>query len=168
MNAFMGALLLLVFLFGAWKKVAVAQSFTAGAREGLETALHILPPLFCMLTAVSALRASGVLERAVAFLAPLLAGTNVPAEVLPLFLMRPLSGSASLAMVGELMETFGPDSPQGLLGAVMCASGETLFYVLAVYAGSSGVRKTRYLIPCALFSWLMGGIAAAWVWPLAA
>ena len=144
----MGALLLLVFLFGAWKKVAVAQSFTAGAREGLETALHILPPLFCMLTAVSALRASGVLERAVAFLAPLLAGTNVPAEVLPLFLMRPLSGSASLAMV--------------------CASGETLFYVLAVYAGSSGVRKTGYLIPCALFSWLMGGIAAAWVWPLAA
>ncbi|MBR6524854.1 MAG: spore maturation protein [Clostridia bacterium] len=167
MNSLMTVLLLAVFVFGAWKNVPVAQSFMTGAREGMDTALQILPSLFCMLIAVAALRTSGILEEAVALLSPLLQRCGIPADVLPLFLMRPLSGSASLAMAGELMATFGPDSPQGILGAILCASAETLFYVLAVYAGAAGVRKTGYLIPCALLTWLMGGAAAALVWPLA-
>lgn len=168
MNLLMSILLLSVFLVGAWKKTTVAQSFMAGAREGMNTALQILPPLFCMLLAVSALRTSGIMERVVGLFMPFFEKTGAPAEVLPLFLMRPLSGSASLAMAGEMMERFGPDSPQGLLGAVLCGSSETLFYVLAVYGGAAGVKKTGYLIPCALLSWLMGGVAAVLVWPLAA
>ena len=162
-----GVLVLGSVLAGVLRKVNCVEAMTAGAKTGLNTAVGILPPLVCMLSAIACLNASGLTERLFELLSPVFRGTGIPHEVLSLFVLRPLSGSGSLAAVRELMALYGPDSPQALAGAVLCASGDTVFYVLAVYAGASGVKQTGYTVPAALFGWLMGGITALLVWPLA-
>ena len=160
-------LVLLVMILGVVKKVRCADAMITGAKEGLGTAAGILPSLVCMMTAVGCLRASGLMDQMLSVFAPALSWLPLPREALPLLLVRPLSGSASMAMVKELMDVYGPDSPQAVAGCILSASGETLFYVLAVYTGASGVRKTRHAVPAGLFAWLCGALAAAFVWPMA-
>lgn len=162
-----GALVFAALLSGVVRRVNCMDAMAAGARAGLETLKGMLPPLLCMLTALSCLRHSGLTEHLLAALAPVFGGTGIPHEVLSLLILRPLSGSGSLAAVQEMMLVYGPDSPQALAGAVLCASGDTVFYVLAVYTGASGVTKTGYTVPAALFGWALGAIAALIVWPMA-
>lgn len=157
-------LLLITLALGAAKKVQVCDVFLTGAREGIEMAKGILPTLIAMLVAIGAFRTSGLMDLLVNFCAPVLDMAGLPREVLPLMLMRPLSGSASLAMVQELMQTYGPDSRIGLVACTLCASNETLFYVLSVYTAAAGIRKCRHVVPCALFSWLCGSLASGLVW----
>ena len=133
-----------------------------GAGEGLQILVRILPALVGLVTAVQMLRASGAIEMAAQCLSPLLERLGLPAELLPLMLVRPISGSAALGVGSEIIGTYGPDSYLGRVAAVMLGSTETTFYTIAVYFGAVGISKTRYAVPAALAADLTGFLMAAW------
>ena len=135
---------------------------TDGAREGFSMLLTIAPALIVLLGAVGMLRASGALEALSAVLSPALEFLGIPAETVLLLLIRPLSGSAALAVGAELMAAHGPDSLVGRTAAVMLGSTETTYYTVSVYFGACGVKKTRYAIPAALIADVVGFLAASW------
>ena len=135
---------------------------TDGAREGFSMLLTIAPALIVLLGAVGMLRASGALEAFSAALSPALKFLGIPAETVLLLLIRPLSGSAALAVGAELMAAHGPDSLVGRTAAVMLGSTETTFYTVSVYFGACGVKKTRYAVPAALIADVVGFLAASW------
>ena len=137
----------------------VFEAMLDGIRQGLTTLLRILPPLIALLTAVYMLRASGALEALTELLRPALELLGIPPETAPLMLLRPISGSGAAA--SELMQSFGPDSYVGRTAAVMLGSTETTFYVVAVYFGAAGVRRTRWAVPAALCADLAGFAASA-------
>lgn len=139
-------------LFALTRRVDVYAAITDGAQEGLTVLLRILPSLVGLLTAVYMLRASGALEFLEAFLSPVLALIGIPEDLAALLLIRPVSGSAALALGSELMAEHGPDSYIGRIASVMLGSSETTFYTVAVYFGSAGIRRTRYAIPAALIA----------------
>ena len=135
---------------------------TDGAKEGFSMLLTIAPALIVLLGAVGMLRSSGALEALSAVLSPALEFLGIPAETVLLLLIRPLSGSAALAVGAELMAAHGPDSLVGRTAAVMLGSTETTFYTVSVYFGACGVKKTRYAIPAALIADVVGFLAASW------
>jgi len=151
-----------VALYGMARRVDVFGALVQGAGEGLNTLLRIAPALVGLLTAVYMLRASGALELAAQALEPLLERVGLPPELLPLMLVRPISGSAALGVGAELIATHGPDSMLGRMAAVMLGSTETTFYTIAVYFGAVGITRTRYAVPAALCADLVGFWAAAW------
>lgn len=155
-------LMLGVALFGLIKKVDLWGSLMAGAQDGLKVLLRIVPALIGLMTAVYMLRASGALELAGQVLGPILRIAGIPAEVIGLLLVRPVSGSAALGVGAELINTYGPDSLVGRTAAVMLGSTETTFYTIAVYFGAAGVARTRYAVPAALCADVAGFLAAAW------
>ena len=122
----------------------------------------ILPALILLLTSVSMLRASGAAEIISRILAPLFSRFGIPPETALLVLIRPISGSAALAVGADLMAQYGPDSPVGRTVAVMLGSTETTFYTISVYFGAAGIRKTRYTVPAALFADFVGFFMASW------
>ena len=134
----------------------------SGAAEGLRLLLAIFPYLILLLTAVSMLRASGAMEEIQKLLAPLFRLFGIPEECTLLVLIRPISGSAALAVGTDLMRTYGVNSPVGRTAAVMLGSTETTFYTVSVYFGAAGIRKTRYTIPAALLADFIGFFAASW------
>ena len=133
-----------------------------GGAEGLRLLGSILPALVLLLCAVHMLRASGAMELLSGLLAPAFSALGIPHETAMLVLIRPISGSAALAVGADLMATYGPDSPIGRTVAVMLGSTETTFYTISVYFGAAGIRKTRYAIPAALFADLVGFCMASW------
>ncbi|MCL2678385.1 MAG: spore maturation protein [Clostridiales bacterium] len=139
-------LLLVIPLYAFIKKVPVFEVFVQGAAEGLGTAIRILPFLLGMLVAISVLRASGAFDFLLACLQPITALLGIPAEVLPLALMRPLSGGGALGITADLIKTHGPDSFIGRLASIMQGSTDTTFYILAVYFGSVNIVKYRYAL----------------------
>ena len=151
-----------VALYGAFHRVDVYSSLVQGAGEGLSTLVRIVPSLVGLMTAVYMLRASGALELAALALAPLLERVGLDPELLPLMLVRPISGSAALGVGAELISTSGPDSQLGRTAAVMLGSTETTFYTIAVYFGAVGITRTRYAVPAALCADLTGFLAASW------
>ena len=155
------ALLTAAALYGALRDVDVYAALCAGARDGLRVLRDILPPLVVLLTAVAMLRASGALDALARALSPVLGVLGIPPECAPLMFLRPFSGSGALALGGELMRQYGPDSAVGRTAAVMLGSTETTFYVIGVYFGAAGVRKTRYAIPAAIVADLTGFFMAA-------
>lgn len=152
----------LVALYAAGRRVDVYAALVKGAGQGLEVLARIAPALIALMAAVYMLRASGALELAAQVLGPLLERLGLPAQLLPLMLVRPVSGSAALGVGAELMGTYGPDSELGRMAAVMLGCTETTFYTIAVYFGSVGINKTRYAVPAALCADLTGFLAAAW------
>lgn len=131
-----------------------------GAKQGFTTILNIVPYLIAMIVAIGMLRASGFFNLLAKFLAPLLAKIGMPPEVLPLALIRPFSGSASTGIMAELIHQYGGDSLIAKISATMMGSTETTFYVIAVYFGSIGIRRTRHAIPAGLIADLAGIIAS--------
>ena len=148
-------------LFAALRGEDAYAALCAGAKDGLHVLRDILPPLIVLLTAIAMLRASGALDALTSLLSPALRFLGIPPECAPLLLLRPFSGSGALAVGGELLRLYGPDSTVGRTAAVMLGSTETTFYVVGVYFGACGVRKTRWAIPAALIADLVGFIAAA-------
>lgn len=154
-------LLLLTFLgWGFVKKVKVYEVFVEGAKDGFNTAVRIIPYLVAMLFAIGIFRASGAMEVLIAILTPVTNLIGMPAETLPMALMRPLSGSGSLGIMTELMKVHGPDSFIGILASTMYGSTETTFYVLAVYFGAVQVKNTRHALPAGLIADVFGMIGA--------
>ncbi len=147
----MSALILAALaLYGALRGVDVFAAMTEGIADGLRVLLRIFPAVAALLTAVYALRASGALDALTGLLAPAFRLLGIPVETAPLVLLRPISGSGALAVAGDIMARYGPDSLAGRTAAVMLGSTETTFYVIAVYFGAAGVKKTRWAIPAAL------------------
>ena len=155
-------LICFVAVYAAGRRVDVYSALVQGAGAGLDTLVRVVPALIGLLTAVYMLRASGALELLAGLLAPVMDRLGLPSELLPLMLVRPISGSAALGVGAELISTYGPDSNLGRAAAVMLGSTETTFYTVAVYFGSVGVTRTRYAIPAALCADLTGFLAAAW------
>ena len=144
------------------KKENAYDVLTDGAREGFQMLKTIAPSLVVLLSAVGMLRASGALEALSVLLSPVLKALGIPAETVLLMLVRPISGSAALAIGAELIAAHGPDSPVGRTAAVMLDSTETTFYTISVYFGAWGITKTRYAVPAALIADLVGFLAASW------
>lgn len=162
-GAILPVLFILALAYGLFRRVNVYDAFTEGAAEGLPVLLRVLPYLAGMLMAIRVLRESGLLNALTNLSAPLLSGVGIDANLLPLILLRPLSGSGSMAIVKELMSTFGADSLVSYTAGILMGSSETIFYEAALYFGSIGITKTRYTIPVALISSLVGVIAGVLV-----
>lgn len=144
------------------KKENAYDLLLQGGAEGLKLLITIIPALVILLTAVHMLKASGATELLSQFLAPAFEFVGIPPETAILVLIRPISGSAALAVGADLMAEYGPDSLIGRTAAVMLGSTETTFYTISVYFGAAGIHKTRYAIPAALLADLMGFLMASW------
>lgn len=151
-----------VVLIGLLRKVRVYEVFVDGAKEGFETAVRIIPYLVAVIVAVSLVRSAGLLDLLSHALGPVLAVVGVPAETLPMMLVRPLSGSGSDGVMVELMKAHGADSLPATTAAVMSGAADTTFYILAVYFGSVGIEKVRHALFAGLIGDLVGLLAAAW------
>ena len=138
-----------ILLAALVRRVPAFSEFTAGAQSGAQSCVGIFPSLIGLITAVAMLRASGLPELLAQAVAPLTARLGLPAELMPLVLLRPVSGSGSIALLRELLQTQGPDGFAGRVAAVMAGATETTFYTLTVYYGAAGVRKTRHTLPAA-------------------
>ena len=156
-------LFLLILGTGLSRKVKVYDAFVEGAAEGLKATVRILPPLVGLLTAVGVFRASGALDFIIYLLTPLAALLGIPPEAMPLAILRPVSGSASLALVSDIVNLYGPDSYVGRVVSTMMGSTETIFYTLAVYYGAVGIKNIRYTLAAALFADGVSVVASAWI-----
>jgi spore maturation protein B len=145
-----------IIFAGLLKGEDVFNLFISGAKDGITTAFNILPALVGLMTAVAMFKASGALDLLVSSFAPLGKIFNFPSEVVPLALMRPISGSGSLSIFEHIMRTYGADSYIGRVASVMQGSTETTFYTIAIYYGSINIKKTRHTIPAALAAEFVG------------
>jgi spore maturation protein B len=150
-------------LYGLVKGVRVYEAFVEGAKEGFEVAVTIIPYLVAILFAIGMFRASGALDFLIDVLDPVLGLIGVPAEVLPMALIRPLTGSGSAGIVVDMIEQYGEDALVVKMAATMFGSTETTFYVIAVYFGAVNVRKTRHAVPAGLLADLVGVLASVYV-----
>lgn len=157
-------LLVAIPLAGIIRKVKVYDVFIEGAKEGFEVAVRIIPFLVGILVAIGMFRGSGAMDLLMAGVRPLVAPIGFPPELVPLAILRSLTGSGSLAFTTDLIKTHGPDSLIARTAATMYGSSETTFYVLAVYFGAVAVRRTRHAVPAALIADLVAAIAAVAVW----
>jgi len=161
MDYIVPGLLLGISLAALGKKENSYDLLRQGAAEGLQLTFTLIPTLVILLTAVTMLRASGAMELLARFLGPVFRFFGIPPETAMLVLIRPISGSAALAVGADLIAEYGPDSPIGRTAAIMLGSTETTFYTISVYFGAAGIRKTRYTIPAALIADLTGFVMAS-------
>ena len=152
-----------IIIYGAIKKVPCYETFVEGAKNGLFVSIKILPYLVAIIVSVSMFRASGAIELLSEKLFGILAHIKVPAETLPLMLTRSLSGSATLGIFSDIVNSTGADSYAAKLSAVITGSSETTFYVLAVYFGAIGIKKIKYALIVGLLADLFGIFAAIFV-----
>ena len=150
-------------LVGLFKKIKVYDVFIEGAKEGFQVAIRIIPFLVGILVAIGMFRASGAMDMLTNALRPLLSRTIFPPELFPLAVLRTLSGSGSLALTTDIIKRHGADSLLSRMAATLYGSSETLFYVLAVYFGAVGVKRTRHVIPAALVGDTVAALVAAGV-----
>ena len=163
MSFFVIPLMLVGFpVYGLYKRVPVYESFVGGAKEGFQVAVRIIPYLVAILFAVAMFRASGAMDALTRLLSPILAPIGFPAEVLPMALIRPLTGSGSAALVVDMINRYGEDSIYVKMASVMFGSTETTFYVIAVYFGAINVRKTRHAVPVGLTADISAMLFAVW------
>lgn len=153
-------ILISILTLGLFKKVPLYEVFTDGAKEGFKVAINIIPYLVAIIVGISMLQASGIIESIGQFLAPVLSHFKVSADVIPLMIVRSLSGSAALGVFSNIAHNAGSDAYTTKLAAIMVGSSETTFYVLAVYFGAVGISKFRYAILTGLIADFIG-IAAA-------
>jgi spore maturation protein B len=157
------AIVLFVVTYGIVKKVKVYEIFVEGAKEGFNVGVRIIPYLVAMLVAIGVFRAGGAMKVLADILSPLTEAIGMPAEALPMALMRPLSGSGALGVLSETLKVHGSDSLIGRMVSVMMGSGETTFYVLAVYFGSVSITRTRHAVPAGLVADLVSILASVWL-----
>ncbi|MFB4166367.1 spore maturation protein [Virgibacillus sp. JSM 102003] len=152
--------ILIVLSAATWKRVPTYEMFVEGGKDGVKMAFSLLPFLVGMIVAISILRSSGALEAFINLISPLLVMIGVPPEIVPLALVRPISGTAALGMTTELISTHGPDSFIGRLASTMQGSTDTTLYVLTIYFGAVGIRKMGYALKVGLLADLIGIIAS--------
>ncbi len=168
MNNFLGVLsitsipfmITLIIVHGYIKGVKIYDTFVEGAKDGFKTSIKIMPYLIAIFLAIGIFKDSGALD----FFSNILGGLGkligLPKELIPLVILKPISGSGSLALVKDIITTYGPDSFLGRLASTMLGSSETIFYTMAIYFGAVGIKRTRHTLICAIISHLAGVIAA--------
>ena len=154
------AIIILILTFGLVRKVPLYEVFTTGAKEGFKVSVSIIPYLVAIMVGISMFRASGIIEYLGQILSPVLSHLNVSADLIPLMIVRPLSGSAALGIFSDIAHSAGPEAFTTKLAAIMVGSSETTFYVLAVYFGSVGISKLRYALLVGILADIIG-IASA-------
>lgn len=150
-------------LYGLIKRVPVYESFVEGAKEGFGVAVRIIPYLVAILFAIAMFRASGAMDVLVSVLQPVLGVLGFPAEVLPMAIIRPLTGSGSAGLIVDMIGRYGEDSIFVKMAAVMFGSSETTFYVIAVYFGAVGIKRTRHAIAAGLTADVAAALLSVWV-----
>lgn len=156
--------IVIIIVYGIFDKKKVYDIFLNGAKDGMKIVIKIFPTLLGIFLAVGTLRSSGLLEIITNVLSPVTNRIGLPSQVVPLALLRPISGSASLAVATDIMATYGVDSKIGLITSTIMGSTETTFYTIAVYTSCIGVKKIRFVLVAALIADLVGIITSAIVW----
>lgn len=156
-------MMLCFLLCGMLKGRDVYGAFARGAAGALPLIARILPYMAAMMMAINALRACGAMDWLNERLTPLAAALRFPRELIPLFLLRPFSGSAGMALLSDVYENSGVDAFPSFAASIMLGSSETIFYTIALYFGSVGIKRTRYALPAALLSMLAGAAASVWL-----
>lgn len=157
------ALLSYVLVYALYKRVPVYDTFVSGAKGGFGTTIRLMPHLVGMMVAITVFRESGALDLLTQALRPVLNAIGFPAEVLPLSLLRPVTGTGSLAITTDLIARYGPDSYIGRLASTIQGSTDTTLYVLTVYFGAVAVTRTKYALTVGLLSDLIGVIASVFI-----
>lgn len=152
--------ILIILLVAMKKKLPAYELFVEGGKEGVKMAVSLLPFLLGMLVSISILRSSGALEAFIHLISPILSFIGIPPDIIPLALVRPISGTAALGMTTELIDTHGPDSFLGRLASTMQGSTDTTLYILTIYFGAVGIRKMGYALKVGLLADLVGIIAS--------
>ena len=155
-NIAMPLMIIIIVLYGVIERKKVFDIFLEGAKEGISVVFNIFPTLVGLFVAIGALRSSGIIDLIINFLTPVLNLVNFPTEILPLALIRPISGSSSIAVATDIMNKFGVDSNIGLIASVIMGSTETTVYTIAVYTSSVGIKKTRFVLWAALIADFVG------------
>lgn len=159
-NLAMPLLILLIVFYGLKQRKKVFDNFLDGAKEGLGIVLNIFPTLIGLFVAVGALRSSGILDMIINIVTPFLNLVNFPSEIMPLAMLRPISGSSSIAIATDIMKTYGVDSNLGIIAATIMGSTETTLYTIAIYTSSVKIRKTRLVLLAALTADIVGIIVS--------
>lgn len=152
-----------VLLYGTYKKTATYETFVEGGKEGFSLAVSIMPFLVGMLTAIGVFRASGAMDALIHAIEPFLSVIGMPPEVVPLALMRPISGTGALGLMSELIKVYGPDSFIGRLASVMQGSTDTTFYVVTVYFGAVGIHRIGDALKVGLLADAVGVVCSIWI-----
>ena len=155
-NIAMPLMIIIIVLYGVIERKKVFDIFLEGAKEGIDVVFSIFPTLVGLFVAIGTLRSSGIIDLIVNFLTPVVNLVNFPTEILPLALIRPISGSSSIAVATDIMNKFGVDSNIGLMASVIMGSTETTVYTIAVYTSSVGIKKTRFVLWAALIADFVG------------
>ena len=150
----------IILIYGTFKKIPTYETFVEGGKEGITISFSIIPYLVGMMVAISIFRASGALEFLMNIMKPMLEFLNIPAEIVPLAFIRPISGTAALGITSDIIATYGPDSFIGMLAATMQGSTDTTLYVLTVYFGAVGIKKMGDALKVGLLADLIGIIAS--------
>lgn len=159
-NIAMPIIILLIIIYGLKEKNKVFDTFLDGAKEGIEITLGIFPTLIGLFVAIGALRSSGILDIIIYFLTPLLNVIHFPSELMPLAMLRPISGSSSIAVATDIMKNYGVDSTLGVMASVIMGSTETTLYTIAIYTSCVKVKKTRGILVAALIGDVVGIITS--------
>ena len=149
-------IVLVIVSFGISEKINVYDTFLNGAKSGMKTVIKLYPTLLGIFIAVGLLRVSGVLDFIIKFISPFISIFKIPTEIMPLAIVRPISGSASMGVATDIMSNYGVDSKIGLIASVIMGSTETTLYTIAVYTSSVKIKKTRYILIASLIADLVG------------
>ncbi len=149
-NLAMPAIILVIVLYGIIEKRRVFDDFLEGAKEGFSIVISILPTLVGLFVAIGALRSSGILDIIIEILTPLLSIIDFPTELMPLAMLRPISGSSSIAIATDIMSNYGVDTTLGMMASVIMGSTETTLYTIAIYTSCVKIKKTRFILLAAL------------------
>ncbi|WP_026893601.1 spore maturation protein [Clostridiisalibacter paucivorans] len=156
-------LITIILVHGYIMDIKIYDKFVEGAKEGIKTSIKIMPYLLALFIAVGMFRDIGFMEILTDILYPIVKPFNIPKGVIPLAIIRPISGSGALTVVKDITHFFGPDSLEGRVAATMMGSAETIFYTMAVYFGAIGIKKTRYTLWIALLSHIAAVLSAVWI-----
>ncbi len=163
-SAAIPVIILLIVIYGVMEKNKVFDNFVEGATEGIGIVLKIFPTLIGIFLAVGAIRSSGILDLIIKAISPITSFFGIPSEIMPLALVRPISGSASTAVATDIMTTFGVDSKIGLIASTIMGSTETTFYTIAIYTSCVGIKKIRFVLIAALIADFVGMAFSVILW----
>lgn len=159
-------IILFIIIYGLIEKNKVYDSFLDGAKEGIEIVFKMFPTLVGIFVAVGALRSSGLIDLIVKIIEPLTNLLSIPSQIMPLALLRPISGSASMAVAVDIMQKYGVDTMIGLITSTIMGSTETTFYTIAIYTSCVGIKKTRGILAAALLADLAGMVTSVIIWKI--
>lgn len=165
-SAAIPTVILIILLYGVAEKNKVYDTFLEGAKDGIEIVFKLFPTLVGIFLAVGALRKSGIIDLIIKLISPIINLLKIPNQILPLAMLRPISGSASMAVAVDIMQKYGVDTTIGLITSTIMGSTETTLYTIAVYTSCVGVKKTRFVLFAALIADFVGMITSVVIWQI--